>query len=81
MHRIRKQTGAALTAAIRKQYGDRIRILASETAAAPPGTVGVWVSGTRTIIRERSSVGGRFYVELDNGKITKENVRGLAFVF
>ena len=61
--------------------GDHVTILDSQTATAAPNTVGVWTTGARTVISERSSAGGRFYVELDNGKITKENVRGLAFVF
>jgi hypothetical protein len=81
MQRLRMKSGAAFIAAIRAQYGSRVTVLASETATAPAGTVAVWASGTRAILSERSRVGGRFYVQLDNGKISKENVRGLAFVF
>jgi hypothetical protein len=81
MQQLRKQTSTKLIAAIRKQYGDRVTILASETASAPAGRVGVWAEGTNVIISERSTANGRFYVQLDNGKIAKENVRGLAFVF
>jgi hypothetical protein len=55
--------------------------LSSATASAPAGRVGVWASSTKTIISEQSGDRGRFYVEIDNGHITKENVRGLAFVF
>jgi hypothetical protein len=81
LQRLRTKNGAAFIAAIRAQYGSRVTVLASETALAPADTVAVWASGRRTIISERSRVGGRFYVQLDNGKISKENVRGLAFVF
>jgi hypothetical protein len=81
MHQLRKLHGPALVAALRKHYGTHVTILDSQTATAAPNTVGVWTAGARTIISERSSAGGRFYVEIDNGKITKENVRGLAFVF
>ncbi len=78
---IRKQTGRALIAALRRAYGRAVVELASETAAGPVGTVGVWTSGSRTVFSEESNVGVRFYVELNRGKITKETVRGLAFVF
>ena len=81
MHQLRKLHGPALVAAIRKHYVNHVTILDSQTATAGPNTVGVWTAGARTVISERSSAGGRFYVEIDNGKITKENVRGLAFVF
>ena len=79
--RIRKQTGAALVAALRRAYGDAVVVLPTARAAAPVGTVGVWVSGTRTVFSEKSSVGVRYYVQLDKGRITKETVRGLALVF
>jgi hypothetical protein len=81
MHRLRKLHGPGLIAALRARYGDRVAILASATASAPAGEVGIWADATRTLISERSTAGGRFYVEFTNGKITKENVRGLAFVF
>ena len=81
MHQLRKLHGPALIAAIRARYGNQVTILDSQTATAPANTVGLWTSGTHTVVSERSSTGGRFYVEIDNGKITKENVRGLAFVF
>jgi hypothetical protein len=81
MHRLRKLAGAAFIAALRKQYGDQVVILSSAAASAPAGRVGVWASRTKTIISEQSGDRGRFYVEIDNGHITKENVRGLAFVF
>jgi hypothetical protein len=81
MHRLRKLKGAAFITAVRKQYGNEIVILSSATASAPAGRVGVWASSTKTIISEQSGDRGRFYVEIDNGHITKENVRGLAFVF
>jgi hypothetical protein len=41
----------------------------------------VWSRGTRTIFSEVSHLGDRFYVEFDNGKLVKQNVRGLALVF
>jgi hypothetical protein len=81
MHQLRKLRGAALLAAVQKQYGSNVAVLNSETAAAPENAVAIWTSGTRTVISERSSAGGRFYVEITDGRITKENVRGLAFVF
>jgi hypothetical protein len=81
MHQLRKLQGNAFIAAIRKEYGNDVAILSSATASAPVHAVGVWASGARVIVSERSSANGRFYVEFDNGHITKENVRGLAFVF
>jgi hypothetical protein len=66
---------------VRKQYGDQVVVLSSAAASAPAGRVGVWASRTKTIISEQSGDRGRFYVEIENGHITKENVRGLAFVF
>jgi len=78
---IRKLTGSELLAAIHRVYGDRIAVLTAKAPNAPAGTVGVRVIGARTTFTETSSVGVRFYVQLENGKIKKENVRGLAFVF
>jgi hypothetical protein len=78
---LRKQTGGELIAALRQAYGDEVRVLESERATLPAGVVGVWTRGNRTVFSERSTVGVRFFVELTDGKVTKENVRGLAFVF
>jgi hypothetical protein len=78
---IRRKTGASLIAAIRKAYGSEIQVLSSATATAAPGRVGLWNRGTRTVFSEVSHLGDRLYVEFDNGKLTKQNVRGLAFVF
>jgi hypothetical protein len=78
---IRRKTGVALVAAIRKAYGTEVHILASATARAAPGQVGVWNRDTRTIFSEVSRLGDRFYVEFKNGKLIKQNVQGLAFVF
>ena len=78
---VRKLTGSELLAAVRRVYGDRVAVLTTKTANTPAGTVGVRVAGDRTTFTETSSVGVRFYVQLENGKINKENVRGLAFVF
>jgi hypothetical protein len=78
---IRRKTGATLVAAIRNAYGSDVHILASATARAAPGQVGVWNRGTRTIFSEVSHLHDRLYVELNNGKIVKQNIRGLAFVF
>jgi hypothetical protein len=81
MHTIRKLTGNALLAAIRNAYGNQIAVMKNATAPANPGQVGVWVSGYETIFSERSHLGDRLYVEIEHGKITNTNVRGLAFVF
>jgi hypothetical protein len=78
---IRRKTGAALVTAIGTAYGNEVEFLPSETATAAPGQVGVWNRGTRTIFTEVSHLGDRLYVEFDNGKLTKQNLRGLAFVF
>jgi len=66
---------------VRAAYGDQVTLLDSVSASAPPGRIGIWTAGTHTIVSERSHLGDRFYVELDHGKLTHENVRGLAFVF
>jgi hypothetical protein len=78
---MRKLTGTALLAAIQRQYGHAVAVLPTEHATASAGTVGVWASATRTVFSEKSSVGVRFYVEIENGKIKDENVRGLTAVF
>lgn len=78
---IRKLTRATLIAALRSAYGDQVAVLTSRRPSAPAGVVAVRVEGTRTIFSETSSLGHRFYVQLENGKITRENLRGLAFVF
>jgi hypothetical protein len=78
---IRKNIGPDLIAALRREYGSAVVVLTSKNATAPVGAVGVWASGSRTIFSEKSTVGVRFFVELENGKIVKESVRGLAFVF
>ena len=78
---LRKKTGGELIAALRAAYGDQVRVLDAERAVMPPGVVGVWTRGNRTVFSERSTVGVRFFVELTDGKITRESVRGLAFVF
>jgi hypothetical protein len=81
MQQIRKLTGNALLAAIRREYGNNVSVLSGPTESAPPGTVAVWTAGTHTVFSERSEAAVRFYVELDGGKITKQNLRGLALVF
>jgi hypothetical protein len=78
---IRQKTGTELTSAIRNAYGNQIRFLTASSASAAPGQVGVWSRGPRTIFSERSHLGDRFYVQFDDGKLTHQNVRGLAFVF
>jgi hypothetical protein len=78
---IRRKTGAPLVTTIGTAYGNEVKFLRSKTASAAPGQVGVWNRGTRTIFTEVSHLGDRLYVEFDNGKLTKQNLRGLAFVF
>jgi hypothetical protein len=79
--RIRKLGGVALIVALKEAYGHSVAMLSSPTATAPAGVVGVNTGGGRTVFSERSVGGIRFFVELENGKIKQENVRGLAFVF
>jgi hypothetical protein len=78
---IRSETGASLVAALRRTYGSQVDILASTDARAPVGRVGVFVSGATTVFSEQSSVGVRFFFELENGERLRDNIRGLAFVF
>jgi hypothetical protein len=78
---IRRKTGSALLGAIRGAYGNEIEVLHSGTTSAQPGQVGVWTDGPRTVFSERSHLDDRFYVQFDHGRLTHENVRGLAFVF
>jgi hypothetical protein len=78
---IRKLTSKALVAAIRRTYGGAVVVLDTEQARARAGTVGVWTSESRTVFSEMSSVGVRLFVEIENGKVKRENLRGLAFVF
>jgi hypothetical protein len=78
---IRSQTGAAVVAGVKGAYGSQVDILTSAKARASAGRVGVYVSGTTTVFSEQSTVGVRFFVEFTNGKRTRDNVRGLAFVF
>jgi hypothetical protein len=78
---IRRKSGSALVAAIRLAYGIQIEVLHSPATSAQPGQVGVWTHGPRTVFSERSHLDDRFYVQFDHGRLTHENVRGLAFVF
>jgi hypothetical protein len=78
---IRRNTGEALKTALKRTYGNEISFLSSSSTSAAPGRVGVWGRGSRTIFSERSHLGDRFYVQFDDGKLTHQNVRGLAFVF
>jgi hypothetical protein len=78
---IRREQGLALIDAIHQAYGHEVVRLAASSASAPPGQVGVWTRRAKTIFSERSHLGDRFYVEFTNGKITAQNLRGLAFVF
>ncbi len=78
---IRRKLGLALIDAIHQTYGNQVVRLTTSSASAPPGHVGVWTRRAKTIFSERSHLGDRLYVELNNGKITGQNVRGLAFVF
>jgi hypothetical protein len=68
-------------AALKRAYGSQVDILASTDARAPVGRVGVFVSGATTVFSEQSSVGVRFFFELENGERLRDNIRGLAFVF
>jgi hypothetical protein len=81
MQQLRRQTGAALRRQLVHHYGAALSFLTAHDARPPAGRVGVWIQGSTTVFSETSSVGVRFYVQLEDGKITRENVRGLAFVF
>jgi hypothetical protein len=78
---LRRKTAADLKAALRRAYGNSVIFLTTPHAIPPAGALGVWAGRTRTIFSERGHLGGRFFVQLDHGKITNENVRGFAFVF
>jgi hypothetical protein len=81
MHRIRKLTGDALRAALRRSYGGAIRELRSPTAALPSNRVGYVVRDDGVTFVERSATGRLFNVVIRGGRIVSQNVKPLGFVY
>ena len=81
MHRIRKLTGAPLRAALRQRYGAALAELRSPTAPLRAKRVGYVVRVDGVTFVERSETGRLFSVVVRNGRIVRQNVKPLGFVF
>ena len=77
MHAVRKLTGAALSDALRRDYGDQI-----VAGASPPvGRIGYTTVGATTTFVERSPTGRRFFISFVNGRLHDQNLKPYAYPF
>ncbi|MBA3375590.1 MAG: hypothetical protein H0U00_07225 [Actinobacteria bacterium] len=81
MHEIRKLKGYSLRTALRRRYGDAIDELPSTTAPLPPRRIGYVIRPDGVTFVERSTTGRRFSVVITRGRIARQNVKPLGFVF
>jgi hypothetical protein len=68
-------------AAIASAYGSALVRLSSRTAFAPVGRIGYWTGDGGVTFGETSPTGLRFYVRVESGRIVRQNLGSLAFVF
>jgi hypothetical protein len=81
MHRIRKLTGAPLRAAFRQRYGAALAELRTPTEPLRAKRIGYVVRADGVTFVERSETGRLFSVVVRRGKIVRQNVKPLGFVF
>lgn len=81
MHRLRKLGGGTLSAALTKRHGTAIARLPSANAPLPPNRIGYVIRPDGVTFIERSPTGRRFVVVVTRGRIARQNVKPLAFVF
>ena len=81
LHRIRRLSGDALATAISRRYGSKISRLASLDARLSPGRIGYATRAGETTFLEYSERGRRFIITVKDGRIVRQNVKPLAFVF
>jgi hypothetical protein len=81
VQRIRRLGGHALASALGARYGGHITRLGSVGASLGAGRIGYVIRRDGASFVERSTTGRRLVVTVKHGRIVKENVNSLAFVF
>lgn len=77
---IRYLSDDALQAVLSRRFGTTIKHLPSTTSSLPPERIGYFDSAGGATFVEYSTTGRRFYVTIEKGKISSENVRGLTYL-
>jgi hypothetical protein len=79
---MKRSAKAPTSWAIARRYPSRVIALQHLSDVVPSGNVGVWSNGSDLIVAsERASDGTRLYTDLPGGRIGKNNLHELTFVF
>jgi hypothetical protein len=81
LHRIRKLAGVELERALTARYGGAVDRLPNARSPLPAGRVGYAATADGATFVENSTSGRRFFVTVAGGKIVRQNVKPLGFVF
>jgi hypothetical protein len=81
VQRIRRLDPAELNRELAARYGGQIVQLADQAARPPTGKIGYWIGPKRTVFSRISDTGRRLYVEVEDGRIARDNLGELAMVF
>jgi hypothetical protein len=78
---LRDLTGDALAKALADRFGSAATQLPSATASLAPAAIGFVLEAAGATYVERSTTGRLFSVTIEDGKIAKENVRELSWLY
>ncbi len=78
---LRRKTGKQLERDLRRIGQGRLVALRKQTDALPVGKLGYTLDGSAVTYVERSRTGKRFFVHLDDGQVTSQNLRPYAFSY
>jgi hypothetical protein len=81
MQQIRRLDPAALKQELASRYSGQIVALTGQEARPPAGKIGYWIDPERTVFSRISDTGRRFYVDVEDGRISRHNLEKLAKVF
>jgi hypothetical protein len=80
VQQIRRRAGESLAAGLRHEFGTRI-VRVAAGATPPAGRIGYRPTARGGVFMSTSETGRRFQVVVADGRIVRENVKPLAFVF
>jgi hypothetical protein len=81
VQQIRRLSGDELAAALKASYGNAVVRLSARDDRPSPGTIGYWADESRASFVRVSSTGRRFHVDVEQGRIARENVDPFTRVF
>lgn len=79
--RIRREHGNVLATSLRTLFGTAITRLPTEAVRPPEGRIGYWISPAGVVFSRVSATGRVYRVEIEKGRIARQNVEPFALVF